>query len=145
VHAGRSSNIVDANFSVLREKIQVVKMKERLQGCCCKRESGWNYVFGYNYMHKKEELFVNQLASCSKKKTPQQNKSLHLHTLQKKKKKKNKNTKPEKYTHSKPATLIKTEQRNPLPIYWCSNPTAIQIHNTQNLSTLLIQCTFRKV
>jgi hypothetical protein len=91
VHAGRSSNIVDANFSVLREKIQVVKMKERLQGCCCKRESGWNYVFGYNYMHKKEELFVNQLASCSKKKTPQQNKSLHLHTLQKKNyKKKNK-------------------------------------------------------
>jgi hypothetical protein len=84
VHAGRSSNIVDANFSVLREKIQVVKMKERLQGCCCKRESGWNYVFGYNYMHKKEELFVNQLASCSKKKTPQQNKSLHLHTLQNK-------------------------------------------------------------
>ncbi|XP_062150836.1 uncharacterized protein LOC133859444 [Alnus glutinosa] len=51
---GRSSNIVDANLSVLREKIQVVKMKERLQRRCCKGETGWNYVSGYDYKHKRD-------------------------------------------------------------------------------------------
>ncbi|RXH90545.1 uncharacterized protein LOC126634115 [Malus sylvestris] len=47
---GRSRNIVDANLSVLREKMEVVKMRERLEKYCCKRQqNGWNYSPGYNY------------------------------------------------------------------------------------------------
>lgn len=48
---GRSRNIVDSNLNVLREKIEVVKMKER----CCKCENGWNYVDGYGYKLKREK------------------------------------------------------------------------------------------
>lgn len=48
---GRSRNIVDSNLNVLREKIEVVKMKER----CCKCENGWNYVDGYDYKLKREK------------------------------------------------------------------------------------------
>ena len=51
---GRPSNNVDANLSVLREKIEVIKMKERLERCC-KCENGWNYVDGYDYKLKREK------------------------------------------------------------------------------------------
>jgi hypothetical protein len=51
--AGRSSNIVDANLGVLREKIEVLKRKERLQRSS-KRESGWNYVGGYDNRFKRD-------------------------------------------------------------------------------------------
>lgn len=50
---GRWNNIVDANLSVLRERIEGVKIKERLERCC-KRERGWNYAPGYNYKLKKK-------------------------------------------------------------------------------------------
>ncbi|KAL7221590.1 hypothetical protein ACSBR1_023530 [Camellia fascicularis] len=40
---GRSSNIVDANLRVLRERIEEVRMKERLERCCTS-ENGWNYA-----------------------------------------------------------------------------------------------------
>ncbi|XP_050160561.1 uncharacterized protein LOC126634116 [Malus sylvestris] len=47
---GRSRNIVDSNLSVLREKMAVVKMRERLEKYCCKhQQNGWNYSPGYNY------------------------------------------------------------------------------------------------
>ncbi|VVA28516.1 Hypothetical predicted protein [Prunus dulcis] len=48
---GRSRNIVDANLSVLREKIEVIKMRERLEKCCNNKHQqyGWNYAAGYNY------------------------------------------------------------------------------------------------
>ncbi|KAF5457488.1 hypothetical protein F2P56_021587 [Juglans regia] len=50
---GKSSNIVDANLSVLRDKVEMVKTKERLERCC-KCENGWNYVPGYDYELKRE-------------------------------------------------------------------------------------------
>ncbi|KAK8546594.1 hypothetical protein V6N13_067802 [Hibiscus sabdariffa] len=60
---GRSSNGVDANLTVLRERIEQVKMKEKLERCC-RKEHGWNYGEGYNYNKVKgdnkktaEELF----------------------------------------------------------------------------------------
>ncbi|CAK7344185.1 unnamed protein product [Dovyalis caffra] len=56
---GKSSNIVDANLSVLRERIEEVKIKERFERCC-KSENGWNYAPGYNYMLKKEVGLVHQ-------------------------------------------------------------------------------------
>ncbi|KAL9343916.1 hypothetical protein Peur_064347 [Populus x canadensis] len=50
---GKSSNNVDANLGVLRERIEEVKIRERLErGCRC--EYGWNHEPGYNYKLKKE-------------------------------------------------------------------------------------------
>ncbi|KAK6266608.1 hypothetical protein QUC31_017445 [Theobroma cacao] len=50
---GRSSNRVDANLSVLRERIEQVKIKEKLERCC-RCEYGWNYAAGYNYKAKRD-------------------------------------------------------------------------------------------
>lgn len=38
---------------VLRERIQEIKMKERLERCC-RCEVGWNCSSGYNYKLKKQ-------------------------------------------------------------------------------------------
>jgi len=40
---GRSTDIVDANLNVLKERIEMVKVKERFEKCC-KCQHGWNYV-----------------------------------------------------------------------------------------------------
>lgn len=40
---GRSTNIVDANLKFLKERVEMVKVKERLERCC-KCQNGWNYV-----------------------------------------------------------------------------------------------------
>lgn len=40
---GRSTDIVDANLNVLKERIEMVKVKERFERCC-KCQHGWNYV-----------------------------------------------------------------------------------------------------
>ncbi|XP_050229956.1 uncharacterized protein LOC126679062 [Mercurialis annua] len=51
---GRSSiDIVEENLSVLKERIQEVKVKEKLERCC-RCEHGWNYAAGYNYKIKKQ-------------------------------------------------------------------------------------------
>lgn len=39
---GRSTNMVDANLNVLKERMEMVKVKERLERCC-KCQHGWNY------------------------------------------------------------------------------------------------------
>ncbi|KAG4922947.1 hypothetical protein AAZX31_18G273600 [Glycine max] len=39
---GRSTNI-DANLNVLKKRIEMVRVKERLERCC-KSQHGWNYV-----------------------------------------------------------------------------------------------------
>ncbi|KAA8530622.1 hypothetical protein F0562_005444 [Nyssa sinensis] len=49
---GRSRNNVDANLSVLRERIEEVRMKERLERCC-RSVNGWNNPAGYNYKCKR--------------------------------------------------------------------------------------------
>ncbi|KAG5247355.1 Ribose-5-phosphate isomerase [Salix suchowensis] len=55
----RPSNIVDANLSVLRERIENVKIKERLERCC-RCEYGWNYSPEYKFKLKKELGFPTQ-------------------------------------------------------------------------------------
>ncbi|KAJ8761281.1 hypothetical protein K2173_001337 [Erythroxylum novogranatense] len=50
---GRSNDMVDASLRVLRERIEEVKVKERLERCC-RCEYGWNYAHGYDYKHNKE-------------------------------------------------------------------------------------------
>ncbi|GKV47138.1 hypothetical protein SLEP1_g54059 [Rubroshorea leprosula] len=57
---GRSSKLVDENLSVLRERLEKAKGKEKLERCY-RREYGWNYASGYNYKLKRDaqmlELF----------------------------------------------------------------------------------------
>ncbi|KAK9115411.1 hypothetical protein Syun_022208 [Stephania yunnanensis] len=56
---GRSMNIVDANLSVLKERIEGVKMKERLERCRSKEYHGWYYQTGYvDYKHKRDKKHV---------------------------------------------------------------------------------------
>ncbi|KAK2415250.1 hypothetical protein P8452_60493 [Trifolium repens] len=40
---GRFTNMVDANLNVLKERIEMVKVKEKFERCC-KCQQGWNYV-----------------------------------------------------------------------------------------------------
>ncbi|KAL1323136.1 hypothetical protein HN51_068182 [Arachis hypogaea] len=49
---GSSTNIVDANLKVLKERIEMVKVKEKLERCS-KCQQGWNYypVSDDNYYH----------------------------------------------------------------------------------------------
>ncbi|KAL6324797.1 hypothetical protein AAG906_018324 [Vitis piasezkii] len=58
---GRQSNMVDASLSVLRERIEQVQIKERLERCC-RREHGWNYAPGYNYKLKRIPNYQISLA-----------------------------------------------------------------------------------
>lgn len=48
----KDNGIVDANMKVLRERIEEVKLKERLERCC-KCENGWNYA-SHHYKPKKQ-------------------------------------------------------------------------------------------
>ncbi|XP_058088109.1 uncharacterized protein LOC131235037 [Magnolia sinica] len=50
---GNSANIVDANINTLKERIEQVKMHERLQRYC-KGSEGWNYQSGYDYKLKRD-------------------------------------------------------------------------------------------
>ncbi|KAJ8567435.1 hypothetical protein K7X08_019643 [Anisodus acutangulus] len=55
------SRHVDANLQVLKQRIEEVKMKERLEKCLvC--EQGWNYTAttASSYLHKKREKQLDQ-------------------------------------------------------------------------------------
>lgn len=60
VFVGRSSSIVDANLRVLRDRMEEVRIKERLERCCV-AEQGWNYVPTYTYRRKRDEESVQFL------------------------------------------------------------------------------------
>ncbi|KAM7463479.1 hypothetical protein LguiA_031600 [Lonicera macranthoides] len=49
------NNIVDANLSVLRRRIEELRKKERLENCC-KVTSGWNYNSAGGYQKKRAIL-----------------------------------------------------------------------------------------
>lgn len=51
---GRSTNMVDGNLNVLKERIKMVKVKERLERCC-KCQHGWNYNVPLNSNHKRNK------------------------------------------------------------------------------------------
>ncbi|XAR71393.1 hypothetical protein NMG60_11028628 [Bertholletia excelsa] len=51
---GRSNNFVDANLRVLRERIEELRTKERLERCY-RSAIGWNYAPGYDYKRKSSE------------------------------------------------------------------------------------------
>ncbi|CAK9327691.1 unnamed protein product, partial [Citrullus colocynthis] len=50
------SKMVDGNLGVLRERIEEVKIREKLERCLnCKHKHGWNYVASYDYKLKKDK------------------------------------------------------------------------------------------
>ncbi|KAG6579027.1 hypothetical protein SDJN02_21659, partial [Cucurbita argyrosperma subsp. argyrosperma] len=55
--AGRLGKMVDANMGVLRERMEEVKMRERVERCLSYRqhEYGWNYAPSYDYKLKKDK------------------------------------------------------------------------------------------
>ncbi|PIN08256.1 hypothetical protein CDL12_19175 [Handroanthus impetiginosus] len=60
-HQGKSSNMVDANLRVLRERIEQVKDKERLERCCL-AEPGWNYATydqSFKYKSKRDQQLIH--------------------------------------------------------------------------------------
>ncbi|KAI3451805.1 hypothetical protein Pfo_008470 [Paulownia fortunei] len=57
---GRSSNMVDANLHLLRERIEEVKNKERLERCCV-AEPGWNYAPVQSFKAKRGEELLQFL------------------------------------------------------------------------------------
>ncbi|CAI9763591.1 unnamed protein product [Fraxinus pennsylvanica] len=54
---GKSSDVVDGNLCILRERIQEIRVKERLENCCVAKQ-GWNYAHAYNYKHKRDAQFL---------------------------------------------------------------------------------------
>ncbi|ESW11192.1 hypothetical protein PHAVU_008G009500 [Phaseolus vulgaris] len=53
----RSINI-DANLNVLKKRIEMVKVKERLERCC-KSQNGWNYVSLSNHKTKGSKELIS--------------------------------------------------------------------------------------
>ena len=47
--------MVDANLRVLKERIEQVRNKERLERCCTS-EQGWNYTPVYSSHYKKQDV-----------------------------------------------------------------------------------------
>ncbi|GMI69000.1 hypothetical protein HRI_000569300 [Hibiscus trionum] len=60
-----SSSRVDANLSVLKERIEKVKTREKMEKCCRSRDDidkcGWNYAAGYDYKPKRGGHYLSQL------------------------------------------------------------------------------------
>ncbi|KAK3036516.1 hypothetical protein RJ639_030957 [Escallonia herrerae] len=52
---GKSCNMVDENLILLRQRVEQVRIKERLERCCTSQH-GWNYTTAYNYKHKREAV-----------------------------------------------------------------------------------------
>ncbi|MCD7456403.1 hypothetical protein HAX54_031635 [Datura stramonium] len=59
---GKSRHVVDENLQVLRERIEEVKMKERLEKCFVCDKQGWNYTAttAALYLKKKRKKQLDQ-------------------------------------------------------------------------------------
>ncbi|XP_060185629.1 uncharacterized protein LOC132615090 [Lycium barbarum] len=51
-------NIVDSNLNALRQRIEVLRKKEKLINTIYKREIGWNYIWEYEDKRKKHSLVL---------------------------------------------------------------------------------------
>ncbi|OIS96873.1 PREDICTED: uncharacterized protein LOC109234247 [Nicotiana attenuata] len=64
---GKSRHVVDANIQVLKERMEEVKMKERLERCLvCDHEQGWNYTATASlyYDQKKRKKELDYISQC---------------------------------------------------------------------------------
>ncbi|CAH1421353.1 unnamed protein product [Lactuca virosa] len=57
---GRSSNIVDSNMKILKDRIEAMRMKERLEMNC--RPNGWDYTSSYIRKPKKQQEYLQTVA-----------------------------------------------------------------------------------
>ncbi|XP_011070663.1 uncharacterized protein LOC105156269 [Sesamum indicum] len=55
---GNSSDTVDGNLSILRYRMEQVRMKERLHTCYKLGNYGWNYRSGYDDVRKKNGMVL---------------------------------------------------------------------------------------
>ncbi|KAH7533898.1 hypothetical protein FEM48_Zijuj04G0180400 [Ziziphus jujuba var. spinosa] len=55
-----SSNMVDENMKILRERMEVVRKKEKLERCC-RGQVGWNYSKCYDYKVKRDKQLVKMV------------------------------------------------------------------------------------
>nr|GMD60092.1 CDP-diacylglycerol--serine O-phosphatidyltransferase 1-like isoform X1 [Ipomoea batatas] len=54
----RSFKGVEANLSILRQRIEVIGSKEKLERCYKFQQQGWNYISEYNEKHKRDKLVL---------------------------------------------------------------------------------------
>lgn len=59
-YSNSSKNMVDGNMKVLTERLEVVKMKEKLERCC-RCQLGWNYAPNYDYKLKRDREFTGMV------------------------------------------------------------------------------------
>ncbi|KAK4400009.1 hypothetical protein Sango_1107000 [Sesamum angolense] len=58
---GNSSDTVDGNLSILRYRMEHVRMKERLDTCYKLGNYGWNYKSGYDDVRKKHGMVLQSI------------------------------------------------------------------------------------
>nr|GMD68226.1 Increased rDNA silencing protein [Ipomoea batatas] len=54
----RSFKGVEANLSILRQRIEVIGSKEKLERCYKFQQQGWNYISEYNEKHKRDKMVL---------------------------------------------------------------------------------------
>ncbi|KAH0678212.1 hypothetical protein KY284_019297 [Solanum tuberosum] len=58
-HEGNSSySIVDSSLNTLRQRIDVLRKKDKLINTIYKHENGWNYLWEYHDKNKKHSLIL---------------------------------------------------------------------------------------
>ncbi|MFS7973486.1 hypothetical protein Hanom_Chr09g00857061 [Helianthus anomalus] len=57
---GRSSNLVDSNMKILKDRIEVIRKKDILERKC--RPCGWDYDSSYVTKHKKQHEYTKTIA-----------------------------------------------------------------------------------
>ncbi|KAA8521541.1 hypothetical protein F0562_012214 [Nyssa sinensis] len=55
-----SANMADANLSILKERIEEVRKKERL-ATGCRLQNGWTYKSGYDSKHKRQAMLSESI------------------------------------------------------------------------------------
>lgn len=53
-----SYSIVDSNLNTLRQRIEVLRKKDKLINTIYRHENGWNYTWEYDDKHKKHSLVL---------------------------------------------------------------------------------------
>ncbi|XP_019160379.1 PREDICTED: uncharacterized protein LOC109156942 isoform X2 [Ipomoea nil] len=54
----RSLKGVEAKSSILRQRIELIGSKEKLERCYKFQQAGWNYLSEYNDKHKRDKLVL---------------------------------------------------------------------------------------
>ncbi|KAJ4709799.1 TGF-beta-activated kinase 1 and MAP3K7-binding protein like [Melia azedarach] len=59
---GKSADMVDANLSILKKRIEEVRKKEMvMKNRSCRAKHGWNYKPGYDHKQKRADIFCSSM------------------------------------------------------------------------------------